>query len=126
MRHDDHDSNRSGFRSGRIQVLAYVPPEFGRDDPRGHRVIAMNAEVYGVARVENAYFCLLGCWLTFVRLPLAKISNDFRRLPELVVQGSVEPWGVIDVGCFRSNSNGLVLRGLPCGWSVSVRARRSK
>jgi hypothetical protein len=86
----------------------------------------MNAEVYGVARVENAYLCLLGCWFTFVRLPLVKISNDFRRLPELVVQGSVETWGAIDMDCFRSNSNGLVLRGSPSGWSLSARAGRPK
>ena len=86
-----------------VQVLAYVPPEFGRDDPRGHRVIAMNAEVYGVARVENAYFCLLGCWFTFIRLPLAKISNDFRRLPERIVQRPVELRSVIHSNGFRDS-----------------------
>ena len=60
-----------------VQVLAYVPPEFGRDDPRGLGGIAMNPELHGVSRVENAYFRLLGWRLSFVRLSLPKVGDGF-------------------------------------------------
>jgi len=105
-----------------VQVLAYVPPEFGRDDPRGLGVIAMNPEIYGVSRVENAYFRLLGWRLAFVGFPLTELGNGFGGSPERVVQGSVELGRVIGRGCFRTNPSGLALRG----WSFGVRPRGSK
>jgi hypothetical protein len=105
-----------------VQVLAYVPPEFGRDDPGGLGVIAINPEIHGVSRVENAYFCLLGWRLAFVGFSLTELRNGFGGLPERVVQGSVELWAVIDRSCFRTNPSGLALRG----WSFGVRRRRSK
>ena len=73
-----------------VQVLAYVPPEFGRDDPRWLGVIAMNPEIHGVSRVQNAYFRLLGWRLAFAGFPLTELGNGFGGLPERVVQGSVE------------------------------------
>jgi hypothetical protein len=105
-----------------VLVLAYVPPEFGRDDPRGFRVIAMNAEVHGVSSVENAYFRLLGWRLAFVGFSLTELGNGFSGLPERVVQGSVELWSMIDMRCFRTNPSGLALRG----WRFGVRARHLK
>jgi len=94
-----------------VQVLAYVPPEFGRDDPRGLGVITMNSEIHGVSCVENPYFRPLGWQLAFVGFPLTELHNGFGGLPEQVVQGSVELWGVINRSCFRINPSGLALCG---------------
>src|SRR6267142_19589 len=105
-----------------VQVLAYVPPEFGRDDPRRLGVITMNSEIHGVSRVGNAHFRLLGWRIAFVGFPLAELHNGFGGLPERVVQGSVELWGVLNRSCFRTNPSGLALSGC----SFGVRARRLK
>src|SRR6266403_2065468 len=94
-----------------VQVLAYVPPQFGRDDQRGLGVITMNSEIHGVSCVENPYFRPLGWQLAFVGFPLTELHNGFGGLPEQVVQGSVELWGVINRSCFRINPSGLALCG---------------
>src|SRR5258708_28760461 len=69
-----------------VQVLAYVPPEFGRDDPRWLGVIAMNPEIHGVSFVENPYFRPLAWQLAFVGFPWTELHNEFCGLPEQVVQ----------------------------------------
>src|SRR6266566_6401299 len=94
-----------------VQVLAHVPAKFRSDDPRGLGVKAMNPEIHGMPSVDNAYLRLLGWCLTFVGLTLAKISDGVRRLPNQVIQGSVEPWGLVDAGCFCANPHGRALRG---------------
>jgi hypothetical protein len=105
-----------------VQVLAYVAAELRRDNPGRLRVVGMNPEIRGMPRVENAYFCLLRWRLAFVRFSLTELGNGFGGLPERVVQGSVEPWGVVNTGCLRTHPSGLALRG----WSCGVRARQLK
>ena len=74
----------------------------------------MNPEIDGVARVENAHFRSFGGRFAFVRFLLAKIGDDFGRLPERVVQGSVKLRSVIDTDGFGALSRGLVLCAV-CG-----------
>ncbi len=83
----------------------------------------MDPKVYGMLSVENAHLCLLRWWLALVWFSLTELGDGFRTLPSRIAEGSVESWGVIDTGCFRTIPNGLVLRGAPRRWSFSLRAR---
>ena len=69
----------------------------------------MNPEIDGVARVENANFRLFRGRFALVRFFLAKISDDFGRLPEGVVQRSVKIWSTVNTNCFCGESSGLIL-----------------
>jgi len=44
--------------------------------------------------------------LAFAGFPLTELGNGFGGLPERIVQGSVELWGVINRSCFRTQSGG--------------------
>jgi hypothetical protein len=85
-----------------VKVLAYVAPQFACDDPRRFGIEAVNPEIDGMTRVQNAYFRWFRCRLSFVRFLLAKIGNRFRRLPERIVQRPVELRSVIDANGLRN------------------------
>jgi hypothetical protein len=55
----------------------------------------MNPEKDGVPCVENANFGLLCCGFSFVRLSLSKISDQFGRLPERIIQCPIHPWTTV-------------------------------
>ena len=79
-----------------VQVLAYVASQFAGDNPRRVGIEAVNSEIHGMTRVQNAYFRPFRRRLSFVRFLLAKLRNRFRRLPERIVQRPIEFRSVVD------------------------------
>ena len=74
----------------------------------------MNPEKNGMASVENADFGAFRGGLPFVGFLLPKISDRFRRLPEWIIQRTVESWAVLDRNgfrCFRTSRLHLGFRG---------------
>ena len=69
----------------------------------------MDREINGVPRVKNANFRFFRGRFAFVRFLLAKIGDDFGRLPERVIQGSVKLWRTFNSHCFCGESSGLIL-----------------
>ncbi len=59
----------------------------------------MNSKVDRMASVQNANFRALRGGFSFVRLPLAEIDDRLGRLPQGIVQGSVELRCMIDADC---------------------------
>ena len=69
----------------------------------------MDRKINGVPRVKNANFRFFRGRFAFVRFLLAKIGDDFGRLPERVVQRSVKLWSTFNTNCFCGESSGLTL-----------------
>jgi hypothetical protein len=79
-----------------VQVLTRIAPQFRRNDPGRFGVVAMNPKINGSPREENANLRFFRRRLAFVRLALAKISDGRGRLPQWVVEASIESWGVLN------------------------------
>ncbi len=68
----------------------------------------MNPKVDCRPRIKNANLCLLRRSLAFVRLALAKISDEFGGLPKRIVEGSIEFWRMVNRYCLRHS--GVIFR----------------
>lgn len=62
---------------GSCAVLAHVPAEFAGDDPSGVGVVADDAKINGIRRVEDAYLRRFRSFLTLIGLALQEIRYGF-------------------------------------------------
>jgi len=113
-----------------VEVLADVAAEFGCYYLRWLGIIAMNAEINGMVCVKNSDFSSLCSRLTFIRFPLAEIRDPLGRLPQRVVQGSVDLRNPVNADgfsyvarlCFPLRNGLTIARLMRCS-SASFEAR---
>lgn len=83
----------------------------------------MDSEINRVARVENAHFCSFRRGLSFVRFLLVEVSDRLRRLPQWIVECSIQLRSAIGANRFGGLCSSHFY--LTCRRRVSLRKLKS-